>query len=81
MTYRLHLLHEHLSQGSFRKDNVTRRSMALLVHKRARLLKYFKKQNADKYYKLLSRIGVNARAVEGEIIVPSRPPYTGEQGL
>ena len=81
MIYRLHLLHEHLARPSFRKDNVTRRSMTLLVHKRARLLKYFKRQNAEKYYELLSRIGVNPRAVEGEIIVPGRPPYTGEQAL
>ncbi|CAO1614590.1 unnamed protein product [Parajaminaea phylloscopi] len=73
LTYRLHLLHEHLSNPSFRKDDVTRRSMTLLVHKRARLLKYLKKESVERYTELLARVGVHPRAVEGEIIVGGRP--------
>lgn len=73
LTYRLHLLHEHLSKPAFRKDNVTRRSMTLLVHKRAKLLKYLKRQSEQRYVDLLTRVGLHRRAVEGEIIVPGRP--------
>lgn len=73
LTYRLHLLHDHLSNPSFRKDNVTRRSMTLLVHKRAKLLKYLKDESQQRYTELLARVGVNPRAVEGEIVVGGRP--------
>lgn len=78
MTYRLHLLHDHLSQQRFRKDNTTRRNMTLLVHKRAKLLKYLKRTEPKRYDALLPRIGVHPRAVEGELIVPSRPKLTAE---
>lgn len=73
MTYRLHLLHSHLAQPRFRKDNPTRRNMTILVHKRAKLLKYLKRTEPKRYDALLPRIGVNPRAVEGEIIVGGRP--------
>lgn len=74
LTYRLHLLYDHLAQPGFRKDEVTRRSMGLLVHKRAKLLKYLRREGGEeRYATLLKRVGVNRRAVEGEIVVPPRP--------
>lgn len=74
LTYRLHMLHEHLSQPQFRKDEVTRRSMGLLTFKRARLLKYWRREKGEEgYLGLLKRVGVNRRAVEGEIMLGGRP--------
>lgn len=47
--------------------------MALLVYQRARLLKYLKRKSPARYEALLPRIGVEARAVEGEVVVPGKP--------
>jgi small subunit ribosomal protein S15 len=47
--------------------------MAILTHKRAKLLKYLKRNDSERYVSLLSRVGINRRAVEGEIVVPGRP--------
>jgi len=41
--------------------------MNLLVFQRARVLKYLKKADSSRYMDCLRRIGVEARAVEGEI--------------
>ncbi|CAO1622103.1 unnamed protein product [Sympodiomycopsis kandeliae] len=80
MTYRLHLLHSHLAQPRYRKDNSTRRHMTQIVHQRAKLLKYLRRSAPQKYRALLPRIGVNPRAVEGEIVVGGRPNLTIEAG-
>ncbi|UZJ51142.1 hypothetical protein CBS101457_000462 [Exobasidium rhododendri] len=72
LTYRIRNLQEHL-QSDARHDNQNRRSMTLLVHQRAKLLKYLKRKSASRYKALLPRIGVEARAVEGEIVVPGKP--------
>lgn len=50
--------------------------MALLVYKRAKLLKYLKRQSPQRYFDLLPRLGVNIRAVEGEVVVPGKPKLT-----
>lgn len=71
LTYRIRNLHEHL--GDNRHDNHNRRSMNLLVHQRAKLLKYLKRKSSSRYDALLPRIGVIARAVEGEVVLPGKP--------
>ncbi|WFD35656.1 hypothetical protein MCUN1_002514 [Malassezia cuniculi] len=70
-TYRIRNLVEHL-QGA-RHDNSNRRAMRKLVHKRARILRYLKSTDPVRYQDFLPRIGVEARAVEGEIVVPGKP--------
>ncbi|PWZ01193.1 hypothetical protein BCV70DRAFT_205773 [Testicularia cyperi] len=70
LTYRIRNLHEHLTTN--RHDNSNRRAMSLLVHQRAKLLKYLKRKNPARYHSILPRIGIQARAVEGEIVVPER---------
>lgn len=71
MTYRIRNLYEHL--GKARHDNNNRRSMAKLVHQRARVLRYLKTRDALRYQDFLPRIGVEARAVEGEVTIPGMP--------
>mgnify|MGYP002713855495 CR=1 FL=1 len=71
LTYRIRNLAEHL--GSARKDNSNRRSMTKLVHKRAKILRYLKSRDPIRYQAFLPRIGVEARAVEGEVVVPGMP--------
>lgn len=71
LTYRIRNLHEHLSTA--RHDNHNRRGMAGLVHQRKRLLKYLREKSPERYAAILPRIGVEARAVEGEVIVPGKP--------
>ncbi|SJX64384.1 related to MRPS28-mitochondrial ribosomal protein, small subunit [Sporisorium reilianum f. sp. reilianum] len=71
LTYRIRNLHDHLQSN--RHDNSNRRSMSLLTHQRAKILKYLKKKSPQRYHTILPRIGVEARAVEGEIVVPGKP--------
>lgn len=71
LTYRIRNLHEHLQTN--RHDNSNRRSMSLLTHQRAKILKYLKRKSPQRYHEILPRIGVEARAVEGEIVVPGKP--------
>ncbi|GAC98204.1 likely mitochondrial ribosomal protein [Pseudozyma hubeiensis SY62] len=71
LTYRIRNLHEHLQVN--RHDNSNRRSMSLLTHQRAKILKYLKKKSPQRYHAILPRIGIEARAVEGEVVVPGKP--------
>lgn len=43
------------------------------MHQRAQLLKYLKRKDPQRYDSILPRIGLEARAVEGEIVVPGKP--------
>lgn len=72
LTYRIRNLHEHLADGH-RHDNHNRRGMTLLVHQRAKLLKYLKRKSLSRYEALLPRLGLQRRAVEGEIVVSGKP--------
>lgn len=71
LTYRIRNLAEHLQQA--RHDNSNRRSMRHLVHQRAKILRYLKSRDPIYYQSFLPRIGVEARGVEGEIVVPGKP--------
>ncbi|SNX86316.1 related to MRPS28 - mitochondrial ribosomal protein, small subunit [Melanopsichium pennsylvanicum] len=75
LTYRIRNLHEHL-EGKNRHDNSNRRSMSLLTHQRAKILKYLKTKSPHRYHDILKKIGLEARAVEGEIVVPGKPKIT-----
>lgn len=72
LTYRIRNLHEHLETGA-RHDNQNRRSMTMLVHKRAKLLKYLRRTSPARYEAILPRLGLEPRAVEGEIVVGGKP--------
>lgn len=51
------------------RDIASRRSLRALLHSRAKVLKYLKRSDRDRYDRVLPRIGVDPRAVEGEIIL------------
>jgi small subunit ribosomal protein S15 len=39
------------------------------VHKRAKLLKYLKRLDLNRYDKVLSRLALEAESVEGELVI------------
>lgn len=51
------------------QDIHNRRNLRRLVHARAKVLRYLKKVDRDRYDAVLARVGVEAAAVEGELIV------------
>ena len=66
-TYRIRNLWEHLSR--VKKDIANRRSLRRLVHQRAKILRYLKRVDEDRYDRVLERLGLERSAVEGELVV------------
>nr|VWP01429.1 Amine oxidase (EC [Ganoderma boninense] len=66
-TYRIRNLWDHLSRC--KKDIANRRSLRRLVHKRAKILRYLKSVDEDRYDRILERLGLERGAVEGELVV------------
>ncbi|KAF8602397.1 S15/NS1 RNA-binding domain-containing protein [Ceratobasidium sp. AG-I] len=50
-------------------DIHNRRSLRRLVHKRAKILRYLRKTDPARYQAILPRLGLEAKAVEGELLV------------
>ncbi|CAD6907122.1 unnamed protein product [Tilletia controversa] len=71
LTFRIRNLYSHLATA--RHDNSNRRQMNMMVHKRAKLLKYLKRTEPVRYQALLPRVGLVPRAVEGELVLPGKP--------
>lgn len=67
MTYQIRNLWDHLSK--FKKDIANRRSLRRLVHQRAKILKYLKRVDRDRYDVVLERLGLEPASVEGELVV------------
>jgi small subunit ribosomal protein S15 len=67
LTMRIRSLAEHLSQNN--RDKHSKRGLRGLVHRRAALLKYFKREEPARYEALLADCGLERRAVEGELII------------
>ncbi|KAJ2556447.1 hypothetical protein EV175_001993 [Coemansia sp. RSA 1933] len=67
-TIRLNSLEEHLRANN--KDHQNRRTYALLLHKRAKILKYLKRQSLERFYLCLKQLGLTKEMVEGEILIP-----------
>lgn len=65
LTLKIRSLHEHLS--SHPRDTHNRRPLRSLVHKRASILKYLKRSQPGEYDRVLTDLGLERRAVEGEI--------------
>ncbi|KAI7851087.1 hypothetical protein BDC45DRAFT_517101 [Circinella umbellata] len=65
LTVRIHNLHSHLQQH--RKDKHNYKQLRTMVHKRAKILKYLKTKSLDRYHTCLNELGLQPRAVEGEI--------------
>ncbi|OAX39213.1 hypothetical protein K503DRAFT_849632 [Rhizopogon vinicolor AM-OR11-026] len=67
LTMQIRGLWKHLL--TFRKDIDNRRGLRHLIHERAKILKYLKKLDRDRYEAVLPRLGLEAASVEGELIV------------
>lgn len=67
LTMQIRGLWDHLSRC--KKDISNRRSLRILVHKRAKMLRYLKRVDADRYDRVLERLGLDPEAVEGELNV------------
>ncbi|KAI1790988.1 S15/NS1 RNA-binding domain-containing protein [Ganoderma leucocontextum] len=66
-TFRIRNIWDHLSRC--KKDIANRRSLRRLVHKRAKILRYLKTVDEDRYDRILERLGLERSAVEGELVV------------
>lgn len=74
LTHRIRLLATHIADNP--RDVHNRKNLRELVHKRAKVLRYLKRRVGRKggegegvYEALLDKIGVDRRAVEGEVVV------------
>ncbi|KAI8997389.1 hypothetical protein BDB01DRAFT_846046 [Pilobolus umbonatus] len=67
LTVRIHNLNSHLNHH--RKDRHNYKQLRNMVHQRAKILKYLKSKDSERYFKCLDGLGLEPRAVEGEIIV------------
>jgi ribosomal protein S15P/S13E len=50
-----------------RKDKHNYKQLRNMVHQRAKILKYLKSKDTARYYTCLDGLGLEPRAVEGEI--------------
>ncbi len=58
---------EHINK--FKHDIAGRRSLRTLVHKRAKILRYLKRKDRDRYDAVLERLGLEPKSVEGELVI------------
>ncbi|KAJ2637885.1 hypothetical protein GGF40_002038 [Coemansia sp. RSA 1286] len=69
-TVRINNLEDHLRIN--RKDHQNRRAYTKLLHRRAKMLKYLKRESLERYYLCLKQLGLTKEMVEGEIVPPKR---------
>ncbi|GAA5979008.1 hypothetical protein JCM10908_002770 [Rhodotorula pacifica] len=67
LTMRIRSLSAHLI--SLPRDIQNRQALRLMISRRARLLKYLRKVSVTRYEDVLDKIGVEPRAVEGEVVI------------
>ena len=60
-------LWSHMSRN--RSDAMNRRNLRMLVHKRAKMLRYLKNTSYDRWEVALERLGLDAESVEGELVI------------
>jgi small subunit ribosomal protein S15 len=67
LTYKIRNLWKHLTTS--KKDTGNRRNLRVLVHERARLLRYLKRISRSRYEILLKKLSLEPDSVEGELVV------------
>ena len=67
LTWKIRNLWDHLTK--FKRDVSNRRRLRALVHQRAKLLRYLKRSDRDRYDAVLERLGLEPGSVEGELVV------------
>ncbi|TFK22377.1 S15/NS1 RNA-binding domain-containing protein [Coprinopsis marcescibilis] len=66
-TYEIRNLWTHLT--TFKRDVGNRLGLRKLVHQRAKILKYLRNTNRDRYETVLEQLALEPEAVEGELVV------------
>ncbi|KAG6857313.1 hypothetical protein H0H87_006506 [Tephrocybe sp. NHM501043] len=67
LTYKIRNLWWHLDK--FKRDLGNRRFLRMLVHQRAKVLKYLKKVDQARYEVVLEQLALEPESVEGELVV------------
>ncbi|KAG5638023.1 hypothetical protein H0H81_002224 [Sphagnurus paluster] len=67
LTYKIRNLWTHLT--TFKRDLGNRRSLRKLVHQRAKVLKYIKQVDQNRYESILEQLALEPESVEGELVV------------
>jgi small subunit ribosomal protein S15 len=67
LTLQIRNLWDHLNK--FKRDIMNRRSLRKLVHQRAKILRYLKKYDRERYDRALERLALEPQSVEGELVV------------
>ncbi|KAF9005158.1 hypothetical protein BDQ17DRAFT_1278510 [Cyathus striatus] len=67
LTYKIRKLWTHLT--TFKRDIGNRLGLRKLVHKRAKILKYLKRVDRERYDDVLTRLALEPESVEGELVV------------
>ncbi|OMJ20018.1 putative 37S ribosomal protein S28, mitochondrial [Smittium culicis] len=69
-TVRIIQLADHLRHSN--KDHSNRRIYTQFLHKRAKILRYLKRESLDRYFICLKELGLTQEMVEGQILFPKR---------
>ncbi|KAH0591350.1 hypothetical protein H2248_001428 [Termitomyces sp. 'cryptogamus'] len=67
LTYRIRNLWNHLT--TFKRDLGNLRGLRMLVHQRAKILRYLKKVDQNRYEIVLQQLALEPESVEGELVV------------
>ena len=67
LTMRIRNVWDHLMRT--KKDIANRRSLRMLVHQRAKMLRYLKRVDEGRYTRILHRCGLESESVEGELVL------------
>lgn len=67
LTYKIRNLWSHLT--TFKRDVGNRRGLLKLIHQRAKILRYLKREDQDRYEAVLPRLALDPRSVEGELVI------------
>ncbi|KAF4616528.1 hypothetical protein D9613_008573 [Agrocybe pediades] len=67
LTYQIRKLWDHLV--NFKRDVGNRRGLQKLVHQRAKLLRYLRGKDRDRYETILQQLALEPESVEGELVV------------
>ncbi|KZT22641.1 S15/NS1 RNA-binding domain-containing protein [Neolentinus lepideus HHB14362 ss-1] len=67
LTMKIRNLWSHLTR--YKRDVGNRRALRKLVHQRAKILKYLKRLDLDRYNAVLPRLALEPESVEGELVV------------
>ncbi|KAI0319474.1 hypothetical protein OF83DRAFT_1275621 [Amylostereum chailletii] len=67
LTWQIRNLWDHLTK--YKRDVANRRQLRALVHHRAKILKYLKRLDRDRYDAVLERLGLEPESIEGELVI------------